>query len=163
MNALLSSLDRVRDALARAGADCQVVTLPDSTHSAADAAKAIGCEVAQIAKSIIFRACTSDQPVLVIASGVNRVDEKKVAALLGEPIEKADADFIRQRTGFAIGGVSPVGHTGPVRVLIDEDLWKFDTVWAAAGTPNAVFKTTAEQLQTLTSGQRAMVARAPSP
>lgn len=154
-----SSLDRVRAALAKAGTECHILTLPDSTHSAADAAKAIGCEVGQIAKSIIFRASTSDAPVLIIASGTNRVDEKKVAALIGVAVGKADADFIRERTGFAIGGVAPVGHTGPVRVLIDEDLWQFEAVWAAAGTPNAVFKTTPVQLQAITSGLRCAIAK----
>lgn len=141
------------------GSKCQIVTLPDSTHSAADAAKAVKCEVDQIVKSIIFRASRSDRPILVLVAGNNRVDEQRVVDILGEPIEKADADFIRRRTGFAIGGVSPVGHIEPVVTFIDEDLWNHDVVWAAAGTPNAVFKTSARELQSLTSAQHASIKR----
>ncbi len=107
--------------------------------------------MAQIAKSLVFRA-KSGKPVLVIASGVNRVDEKKVAAALGEPIGKADADFVRERTGYAIGGVAPVGHEGGVRIFIDADLGKHETIWAAAGHPHAVFPLTPAELQRLTQG-----------
>jgi prolyl-tRNA editing enzyme YbaK/EbsC (Cys-tRNA(Pro) deacylase) len=140
---------RVREAL---GGDFEVVEFPATTRTAADAAKAIGCSVAQIAKSIVFRAARSGEPVLVIASGANRVNEARVAALIGEPIEKADADFVRAATGFAIGGVPPVGHAQPIRTLIDEDLMKLGEVWAAAGTPNSVFRLEARRLVAMTSG-----------
>ena len=127
-----------------------VVELPASTRTAAEAAAAIGCEVAQIAKSLVFRGLTTNRPVLVVASGVNRVDEALVAALIGEPIGKADAEFVRARTGFAIGGVAPVGHTeAPISVL-DEDLMELGETWAAAGTPHAVFKLLPSQLVELT-------------
>jgi len=143
----MTGLERVRNALARLGAECEVVELPDSTRTAADAAKAIGCTVAQIAKSIIFRAATSDRSVLVIASGTNRVNEKRIAGLIGEPLERATPDFVRERTGFAIGGVAPVGHATPPFTFLDADLAQYAEVWAAAGTPHAVFKTTAAELE----------------
>lgn len=149
---LSSSAQKVQDALSRHGVDLQVVEMPASTRTAADAAAAIGCEVAQIAKSLIFRAKASNRPVLVIASGTNRVDEKRVAALIGEAIGKADADFVRARTGFVIGGVPPVGHTEALITLIDADLLPFDEIWAAAGTPNAVFRLRPAELVTITRG-----------
>jgi prolyl-tRNA editing enzyme YbaK/EbsC (Cys-tRNA(Pro) deacylase) len=129
-----------------------------STRTAADAAAAIGCEVAQIAKSLIFRGVTSGQAVLIIASGVDRVDEKKAAAAIGEPIS-ADADFVREATGFAIGGVPPVGHKTKPIVLIEESLMQLDEIWAAAGTPNAVFRLTPSDLVELTGGRTVAVAR----
>jgi prolyl-tRNA editing enzyme YbaK/EbsC (Cys-tRNA(Pro) deacylase) len=136
----------------------KVLEFDAGTRTAADAAAAIGCTVAEIAKSLLFRAKPSGRPVLVVASGDNRVDEKKVAAMLGEKISRADADFVREMTGFAIGGVPPVGHaTAPV-TLIDEDLMKFATIWAAAGTPNAVFQLKPAALAELTGGQVANVA-----
>jgi prolyl-tRNA editing enzyme YbaK/EbsC (Cys-tRNA(Pro) deacylase) len=134
------------------GEDVRVVEFDASTRTAADAAAAIGCEVAQIAKSLIFRALPSDRPVLVIASGTVRVDERRVAELLGEKIGRADADFVRDRTGFAIGGVPPVGHRVPPVTYIDESLFAYPDIWAAAGTPNAVFQTTAHELARLTGG-----------
>jgi prolyl-tRNA editing enzyme YbaK/EbsC (Cys-tRNA(Pro) deacylase) len=137
----------------------KVVEFEDSTKTAADAAAAIGCAVAQIAKSIIFKAAPSNRAVLVIASGTNRVDEKKVSALLGEAIGRADPDFVREATGFAIGGVPPVGHATPPVIFIDEDLRAFDTIWAAAGTPNAVFELTPDSLLVLTGGTAADVAK----
>jgi prolyl-tRNA editing enzyme YbaK/EbsC (Cys-tRNA(Pro) deacylase) len=134
-----------------------VLEFDEGTRTAADAAAAIGCKVAEIAKSLVFRARDSGRPVLVVASGVNRVDEKKVAALIGERIARADADFVREMTGFAIGGVPPVGHaTAPV-TLIDADLLFFATIWAAAGTPNAVFRLTPAELVDLTAGRLADV------
>jgi prolyl-tRNA editing enzyme YbaK/EbsC (Cys-tRNA(Pro) deacylase) len=135
----------------------EVLEFDAGTRTAADAAAAIGCEVAEIAKSLLFRARESGRPVLVVASGVNRVDEKKVAALIGEKIARADADFVREKTGFAIGGVPPVGHAEPPLTLIDEDLLALETIWAAAGTPNAVFKLTAGELVELTGGRVAEV------
>jgi prolyl-tRNA editing enzyme YbaK/EbsC (Cys-tRNA(Pro) deacylase) len=135
-----------------------VLEFDASTRTSAEAAAAIGCEVAEIAKSLVFRAKTSGRPVLVVASGVNRVDEKKVAHLIGEKISRADAEFVREATGFAIGGVPPVGHLQPPVTLIDEDLMRFETIWAAAGTPNSVFNLTPADLVELTGGQRALVA-----
>jgi len=149
---LAPSAQRVQDALAAQGVPLTVVELPQSTRTAVEAAAAIGTTVAQIVKSLIFRAPHSDRAVLVLASGVNRVNEKAVAALLGEPLGKADADFVRARTGFVIGGVSPVGHSAPLPTYIDEDLLTFDELWAAAGTPNAVFRLTPAQLVSLTGG-----------
>ena len=133
-----------------------VLEFDAGTRTAADAAAAIGCTVAEIAKSLLFKAA-SGRPVLVVASGVNRVDEKKVAALLGEKISRADADFVREKTGFAIGGVPPVGHVEALVALIDADLLQFETIWAAAGTPNAVFKLTPGELVELTGGRVAEV------
>ena len=136
----------------------EVLELEASTRTAAEAAAAIGCTVPQIAKSLIFRATPSGRSVLVIASGASRVDEKRVAAVIGEAIARADADFVRRATGFAIGGVPPVAHATPPVVLIDEGLRTFDVIWAAAGTPNAVFRLTPDDLVTLTGGRIAAVA-----
>ncbi len=137
----------------------QVVEFDASTRTAAEAAAAIGCTVAQIAKSLIFRGEQSQRPVLVVASGACRVDETKVAAAAGEAIARADADFVREMTGFAIGGVAPVGHKKPPITLIDESLMAFAEIWAAAGTPNAVFRLTPSDLIELTGGRAVAVAR----
>ncbi len=136
----------------------QVVEFDASTRTSEDAAAAIGCKVAEIAKSLVFKSA-SGRPVLVIASGTNRVDEKKVRALIGEKIARADADFVREATGYAIGGVPPVAHATAPIVLIDDDLETFATIWAAAGTPNAVFRLTPADLVRLTGGQVADVAK----
>ena len=135
------------------GLTLQVIELPDSTRSAAEAAEAIGCSVGQIAKSLIFKTRNSQKPILVVASGPNRVDEKRLGALVGERITKPDADFVRQHTGFSIGGVPPVGHNQPIITFIDQDLLVFDEIWAAAGTPNAVFRLTGDNLVRATGGQ----------
>lgn len=127
---------RVQEAL---GPSFSVVEFEESTHTAQEAADAIGCQLAQIAKSIIFRS-QSGRAVLVIASGGNRVDEKKVRALLGEKIERASPEFVIEATGFGVGGVPPLGHAQPCVVYLDEDLKAFPTLWAAGGTPNAVFE-----------------------
>jgi prolyl-tRNA editing enzyme YbaK/EbsC (Cys-tRNA(Pro) deacylase) len=140
------------------GPNFQVVEFEASTRTSEDAAAAVGCTVAEIAKSLVFRSA-SGRPVLVIASGANRVDEKKVRALLGEKIERADADFVRAMTGYAIGGVPPIGHAVAPVVLIDNDLQRFAAVWAAAGTPNAVFKVAPADLLRLTQGRLADVAK----
>jgi prolyl-tRNA editing enzyme YbaK/EbsC (Cys-tRNA(Pro) deacylase) len=147
------SVARVRDTLARLGLNAEIREFDASTRTSADAAAAIGCTVAQIAKSVIFRAKGAGQPVLVIASGVNRIDEKKLEAALGDKIGRADADFVRNTTGFAIGGVAPVGHIGPVTIFIDEDLRQYDDIWAAAGSPNAVFRLTPSDLERITNGR----------
>lgn len=149
---LKDSARRVQEALAARGFDLQVREFPATTRTAAEAAAAIGCRTAQIAKSLVFRAETADSPVLVVASGTNRVDTAAVAAFIGEPVGRADAAFVRARTGFAIGGVPPVGHREPVTTLIDRDLIEFDEIWAAAGTPNAVFRLTPSDLIALTGG-----------
>jgi prolyl-tRNA editing enzyme YbaK/EbsC (Cys-tRNA(Pro) deacylase) len=141
------------------GADYQVLEFDASTRTAADAAAAIGCRVAEIAKSLIFRAEPSGRAVLVIASGINRVDERKVGELIGEKIIRADADFVREKTGFAIGGMPPLGHAEPLLTLVDESLAAFETIWAAAGTPNAVFRLTPADLLRLTGGTAAAFAR----
>ena len=134
-----------------------VRSFPQGTRTAVDAAAAVGCDVGQIVKSLVFRKA-SGGPLLVIASGRNRVDEHKVEALLGEPIGKADADFVRATTGFAIGGVPPAGHPSPVETLVDEDLLQYDEVWAAAGTPRDVFATSPGEIVRLTGGRVADVA-----
>ncbi len=140
------------------GPEFQVLEFEASTRTSQEAAAAIGCTVAEIAKSLIFRSADG-RAVLVIASGVNRVDEKKVRALLGQKIERADADFVREATGYAIGGVPPVGHATAPIVLIDDDLQRFAFVWAAAGTPNAVFRIVPADLIRLTQGQVADIAK----
>ena len=150
---LSKSARRVQAALEGHGLTLKVVELPDSTRTAKEAAAAIGCSVAQIAKSVIFRATKTDRAVLVVASGTNRVSEKRVAALLGEPLGKADAAFVRAKTGFVIGGVSPVGHTQALPTFIDEDLLQYEELWAAAGTPRAVFQLTPDDLVRMTGGR----------
>lgn len=157
MSELKASAARVQAALDAAGLALTVRQFPASTRSAADAAAAIGCPVAAIAKSLIFRARESGRPVLVIASGANRVDEAKVAALLGEPLGRADAAFVREKTGFAIGGVPPCAHLTPPVTFLDRDLFALAELWAAAGTPNAVFRLTPAELQALTGGTAAEV------
>jgi len=158
MNAGLSpSAQKVQDILAARGLTLTVVELPQSTRTAAEAAQAVGCEVGQIVKSIVFRAAETNRPVLVVTSGANRVSEKAIAALLGEPLAKADAEFVRQRTGFVIGGVAPVGHREPPVTFIDEDLLAYREIWAAAGTPNAVFRLTPQDLLALTGAKAVKV------
>jgi prolyl-tRNA editing enzyme YbaK/EbsC (Cys-tRNA(Pro) deacylase) len=150
---LSSSAQRVQDALQAFGLTCRVVEMPQTTRTAEDAARAVGCTVGQIVKSLIFRGKQSGKPILVATSGANRVDEKKIAALIGESIGKADAEFVRENTGFAIGGVPPMGHVQHVTVLLDEDLMQYKEIWAAAGTPRAVFKLTPDDLQKITDGK----------
>lgn len=144
---------RVQDVLAKAGSEFNVVEFPSSTRTANDAAASIGCSVAQIVKSLIFRTRTTGKPILVLVSGANRVNEAQIEHFLNEKIEKADADFVREVTGFAIGGVPPIGHLQPMQTFIDEDLLYHSELWAAAGTPNAVFKLSKDDLVSLTSGE----------
>ena len=150
---LSPSARKVQEALRILGVACEVREMDKTTRSAQDAALAVGCEVGQIAKSLVFKGATTRQAVLVITSGSNRVDEKKLSDRIGEPVLKADADFVRQQTGFAIGGVPPVGHAQPIAVFIDEDLLAYSEIWAAAGTPQAVFRPTPQELQKITSGR----------
>ena len=152
---------RVQRMLAEKGLATQVLQFAETTRTSADAARQIGCSVAQIAKSLVFRAKPSNRPVLVIASGANRVDEKAIEAMLGESIGKADAEFVRDKTGYAIGGVAPIGHASPPATFIDEDLLRFDTIWAAAGTPFAVFRLRPQDLPGLTGGLVARLAQPP--
>ena len=136
----------------------QVLEFEQSTHSSAEAAVAIGCDVAQIAKSMLFRAADG-RPVLVVASGANRVDEKKLAALLGQKISRADPTFVSESTGFAVGAVPPLGHSTAPVVYLDRDLQAFSTVWAAAGSPNAVFALKPSDLTRLTGAEFVDVAK----
>lgn len=144
---------RVRDALAAAGYPHAPILLQDVARTAQQAADALGVQVGQIAKSIIFRRKQDDAAVLVVTSGDQRVDETKVAALVGE-IGRADADFVKAQTGFSIGGVSPVAHAHAPVVLVDELLFRFDEIWAAAGHPRAVFRLRPGDVQQLSPGAR---------
>lgn len=149
---LSASARRVQSALRLLGYTPQVVELPQSTRSASEAAQAIDCLVVQIVKTLIFRAVPSDRAIVVLASGVNRVDVTLVSAWLDETITKADADFVRQRTGFVIGGVPPIGYDHPLVTVIDRDLLQYKELWAAAGTPHAVFKLSPDDLVNMTGG-----------
>ena len=160
---LSPSARRVAQALAALGAGGRVREMPASTRTAAEAARAVGCAVGQIAKSLVFQVAPDGRAVLVIASGANRVDEKKLALLLGGPVRKASAEFVREVTGFAVGGVPPVGLRTALAVLIDEDLFRYGEIWAAAGTPRAVFATTPAELARLTAGRVARLAEEPPP
>ena len=144
---------RTQRLLLDAGVDTQVVEFDQPTRTSAEAAAAIGCSVAEIAKSVVFRAKASGQAVVVVASGDNRVCETKAAQLVGEKLGRADADFVRQTTGYVIGGVSPLGHANPVKLLLDADLRRFATVWAAGGTPFSVFPLTPDDLRRLTDAE----------
>ena len=148
---------RVQEALSTLNIATRVVEFPQGTRTAADAAQAIGCTVAQIAKSIVFKGTTSGKGILVITSGANRVNEKNIAQHIGEAIGKADADFVRAKTGFVIGGVPPLAHAEPLITLFDEDLWQFDEIWAAAGTPSAVFRLTPDDLLRMGNGRKVNV------
>ena len=146
----MEAVDRVREALKAADHPDSIAAFESGTRSAADAAASVGCDVAQIAKSIIFRA--GDEPVLVVASGSNRIDRKKVAAVTGLAVKPADPAWVQEKTGFAVGGVAPVGHACAVTTLIDADLMALDPVWAAAGSPMHVVRTTPQELVRLTGG-----------
>lgn len=154
MSGTLSSTSRrIQDLLTSLGFNCQVIELPDTTRTAVEAANSVGCRVAQITKSLVFKGKRTGEPILIIASGSNRVNEKRIAEYIGEPIEKADAEFVRVTTGFAIGGVPPLGHVQEIRTFIDEDLLQHEKIWAAGGTPNSVFQLDAKDLQKMTGGQ----------
>ncbi len=149
---LSAAAQRVQDAVKARGFDFEVRELPASTRTAADAAAAIGCDLDHIVKSLIFRRRASDGAVLVLACGGKQVDTQKLARLVGEPVERADADFVRTCSGFAIGGIPPLGHARRLRTLIDRDLLAAAQVWAAAGTPHAVFALPGSALPELTCG-----------
>jgi prolyl-tRNA editing enzyme YbaK/EbsC (Cys-tRNA(Pro) deacylase) len=150
-----ASVARVRAVLAEAGMGDVIRGFPAGTATAADAAAAIGCTVAQIAKSIVFR--SGEQPVLVIASGINRVSKAKLAPVIGAKVVPAGPDFVWKATGFAAGGVSPLGHVGPVVIVIDQDLTAFEVVWAAAGSARHVFPIAPDTLVRLTRGKIANI------
>lgn len=158
MAELPSASLRVKDALAERGVETTIVYLERTARTSAEAAAAVGCRVDQIAKSLVFRRVTSGAPLLVIASGANRVDEARVADLVGEPLGKADADFVRAHTGFAIGGVAPLAHPAPLSTLIDEHLLKWDRIWAAAGHPHTVFPLAPSELVRITGGRVVAIA-----
>jgi len=144
---------KVQVALRTLGFPHEVIELSQTTRSAAETAQAIGCKVEEIAKSLVFKAKRTNKPILVIASGPNRVNEKKISEFLSEPVKMADADFVRQRTGFTIGGVPPIAHRERLSTIIDEDLLQFEEIWVAAGTPNAVFRLSPADLTKMTDGR----------
>ncbi len=152
-NGLSPSVSRVQEVLDGMGLKQRIKEMKQTTRSAQDAAKAVGCDVGQIAKSLVFKGSASQQAILVITSGANRVNEAALARMIGEPILKADADFVRAKAGFAIGGVPPVGHPHRLVVFIDEDLLRYPCIWAAAGSPQAVFHLTPQELQRITGGR----------
>ena len=153
MKNLSKSAQKIQSVLAQFGLKLTVIELTESTRTSKDAAEAIGCEIAQIAKSLIFKGKRTQKPILVIASGANRVNENKIQEYVGEEIEKAEAAFVLEHTGFVIGGVPPIGHLTYVKPFIDEYLLKYPEIWSAAGTPNAVFKLTPDDLLKITQGQ----------
>jgi len=150
---LRDSAKRVQEFFVARGFSFEVKVLPGSTRTAQEAADSIGCKVAQIAKSLVFRDQDTDQAVLVIASGSNRVDVVKIEQQTGLKLCKADGSFVKERVGFAIGGIPPAGHDEPLETLLDPDLMKYEDIWAAAGTPFAVFKLKPADLEPLTNGR----------
>lgn len=137
--------------LRRLGIAAQVTEMPASTRTASDAALAVGCDIGQIVKSLVFKSSETGEPLLVLISGADRVDEARLAEVAGGKVERADANFVRSRTGFAIGGVPPLGHSETISTYVDERLLAYDVVWAAAGTPNAVFPVNPRELVRATS------------
>ncbi len=153
MSTLSPSAQKIQNLLTELGYAYTVVEHAESTRTAQEAADRAGCQLAQIVKSLIFRGKASNKPILVLTSGANRVDEKRISSYAGEPIARADADFVRAVTGFAIGGVPPIGHLQPMETYIDEDFLAFPVIWAAAGTPNAIFELKTEDLSKMTDGK----------
>jgi prolyl-tRNA editing enzyme YbaK/EbsC (Cys-tRNA(Pro) deacylase) len=151
--ALSPSAQRVQDALRALGFTYEVTESAQATRTAAEAARAVGCEVGQIAKALVFRTAQSGRAVLVIASGANKVNEWRIGVLLKEALDKASAAFVREHAGFTIGGVPPVGHARPLETFIDEDLLSHEAIWAAAGTPNALFRLAPADLVKMTGGR----------
>jgi Cys-tRNA(Pro) deacylase len=130
-----------------------VLNMKETTRSAQDAANSLGCQVEQIVKSLVFMTKKTKKPILVLASGANRVNPKKIRNFLSEPIKMADPDFVRSKTGFVVGGVPPLGHSSSLETFIDEDLLKYPVIWAAAGSSNTMFKLSPDDLQKITQGQ----------
>src|SRR3990172_7361579 len=153
MPTLSPTAQKIQDLLNSLRYTYSVIEHVESTRTAQEAADRAGCELGQIVKSLIFRGRTSGKPVLVLTSGANRVDEQRIAEYAGEPIGRAEAEFVRTATGYAIGGVPPIGHDERMETFLDEDFLKYETIWAAAGTPNAIFELNTEDLQKMTSGK----------
>jgi prolyl-tRNA editing enzyme YbaK/EbsC (Cys-tRNA(Pro) deacylase) len=154
---LSTSAQKIQDLLNSIGLNYTVIEHIESTRTAQEAADRAGCELGQIVKSLIFRGKVSGKPILVLTSGSNRVDEKRISEYAGETISRADADFVRTITGYAIGGVPPIGHTEKMETYLDEDLQQYLVVWAAAGTPNAIFELTPTDQQKITGGKNLRV------
>jgi prolyl-tRNA editing enzyme YbaK/EbsC (Cys-tRNA(Pro) deacylase) len=154
---LSSTAQRVQDLLLARGYSCQVIEHAESTRTSQEAADRAGCALGQITKSMIFKGKTTGKPILVLTSGQNRVNEKRLSRYAGEPITRADPEFVRAVTSFAIGGVPPIGHAQAMETYLDEDLMQYATIWAAAGTPNAIFELKPSQLQDMTGGTVAQV------
>ncbi len=154
---------RIAEELVRLGVTNTVKEMPESTKTAAEAAAALGCDVAQIVKSLIFRSVVGDEALLVMVSGADRVDESRLARVVGGDVERASGRFVRDRTGYAIGGVPPVCHSKPLITYLDEHLLDHDLVWAAAGTPRAVFSVTPADLVRITSAKVVAVSGAEDP
>src|SRR5690242_12705622 len=154
---LSPSAQKIQDQIKSLGYDYTVIEHADSTRTAQEAADRAGCELGQIVKSLIFRGKDSGEPILVLTSGANRVDEKRISKYVGETIGRADADFVRAVTGFAIGGVPPFGHVQKIETYLDEDFLQYETIWAAAGTPNAIFELKTADLQKITDAKIARV------
>jgi prolyl-tRNA editing enzyme YbaK/EbsC (Cys-tRNA(Pro) deacylase) len=157
MSDLSRSAEKIQNVLSQFGLGLEVKEFTESTRTSQDAADAIGCELGQIAKSLIFKGEKSGGPILIIASGSNRVNEKAIKVHVGERLKKADASFVYEQTGFAIGGIPPVGHNNYIKPLIDEDLMQYEEIWAAAGTPHAVFRLTPQDLLRITNGEMVSV------
>jgi prolyl-tRNA editing enzyme YbaK/EbsC (Cys-tRNA(Pro) deacylase) len=158
MTELKPASARVRAAAAAAGLAVDIVTHAQSTRTAEEAAAACGCAVGRIVKSLVFQGKTSGAPILLLVSGANRVNEKGVAAAIGEPLKRPDATYVRDVTGFAIGGIPPLGHARGIETLVDAHLLTLDGLWAAAGHPNSLFALTAQELVRMTNGRVAEVA-----
>ena len=153
MTQLSPSAQKVQDALNALGFDLTVIEHTESTRTAQEAADRVGVTLGQIVKSLIFKGKTSGKPIMVLTSGANRVDEKRIKTYVGEKIGRAEPDFVRVATGFAIGGVPPIAHLQQMETYLDEDLMHYDLIWAAAGTPNAVFELTPDNLHKMTGGK----------
>ncbi|HET6802741.1 MAG TPA: YbaK/EbsC family protein [Casimicrobiaceae bacterium] len=156
---LPASAQRVQDALTAAATESRVIELPVAARTSQQAADALGIEVGQIAKSLIFRAVPSGRAVLVIAAGDRRVDEARIASLLGESIERASPEFVREHSSFAIGGVAPLAHAKPMATFIDVSLRRFEVVWAAGGTPHCVFPIAPAELVRISEGTETVTDR----
>ncbi len=152
-NTLPIPAQKVQNAIIEYGYAFTVIESDVPTHTAQQAAEKVGCKLGQIVKSIIFKGSVSGKPILVLTSGENRVNEELISKEIGESINRADPEFVKQSTGFPIGGVPPIAHSTPVKVFIDKDLMKYETIWAAAGTPNSLFELTPIALETMTSGK----------
>ena len=152
MPTLSTSAQKIQDQLKSLGYEYTVIEHTESTRTAQEAADRAGCELGQIVKSLIFKGKESGKPILVLTSGANRVDEKRISEYAGEAIGRAEAEFVRAVTGFAIGGVPPIGHIQTMETYLDEDFLRYETIWAAAGTPNAIFELKTTDLQSMTGG-----------